>query len=200
MLRSLGACFRLALLAVSLNAASVYADLFDSEQSFRTAMVAFKEKSFYSARLLLQEIILKDPKGEYGDDAQYYLAMTYYYESDYKTAQFEFKALQRDFPESPFVVRAAFWTGEAWFYRKQYREAIEAHAAFVRKYRENILSASALYTIGYIYNEQKRYDEAERSLLKAQHAPARPDRAVADAGRQEEIKVALLKVREKLDK
>jgi TolA-binding protein len=93
-------------------------------------MVAFKEKSFYSARLLLQEIILKDPKGEYGDDAQYYLAMTYYYESDYKTAQFEFKALQRDFPESPFVVRAAFWNGEAWFYRKQYREAIESHAAF----------------------------------------------------------------------
>ncbi len=167
MLRSPRACFRLALLAVSLNAASVYAESFDSEQSFRTAMVAFKEKSFYSARLLLQEIILKDPKGEYGDDAQYYLAMTYYYESDYKTAQFEFKALQRDFPESPLVVRAAFWTGEAWFYRKQYREAIEAHAAFVRKYRENILSASALYTIGYIYNEQKRYDEAIIEFTRA---------------------------------
>lgn len=53
---------------------------------------------------------------------------------------------------------------------------------------------------GELLLEQKRYDEAERSLLKAQHAPARPDRAVADAGRQEEIKVALLKVREKLDK
>jgi TolA-binding protein len=155
------------LLAASLPAGGIFADSFDSEQSFRTAMVAFKEKSFYSARLLLQEIILKDPKGEYGDDAQYYLAMTYYYESDYKTAQFEFKALQRDFPESPFVVRAAFWNGEAWFYRKQYREAIESHSAFVRKNRENILSASALYTIGYIYNEQKRYDEAIIEFTRA---------------------------------
>lgn len=130
-------------------------------------MTAFKEKNFYSARLLLQEIVLKDPRGDLGDDAQYYLAMTYFYESDYKTAQFEFKALERDFPESPMVVRAAFWTGEAWFYRKAYREAIESHTKFARKYRENILAASALYTIGYIYNEQKRYDEAQEILSRA---------------------------------
>lgn len=165
-------------LAVCVLPQRVSADSFDSEQSFRTAMSAFKEKSFYSARLLLQEIILKDSKGEYGDDAQYYLAMTYYYEGDYKTAQFEFKALQRDFPESQFVVRSVFWTGESWFYRKQYREAIESHAVFVRKYRENMLAASALYTIGYIYNEQKRYDEAiiefNRALKDYPETPAAP--------------------------
>ncbi|MFZ5627861.1 MAG: tetratricopeptide repeat protein [Spirochaetota bacterium] len=130
-------------------------------------MTAFKERNFYSARLLLQEIVLKDGRGEYGDDAQYYLGMTYFYEGDYRTAQFEFKALQRDFPDSPFVVRAAFWNGEAWFYRKQYREALEAHAAFVRKHRENALCASALYTIGFIYNEQKRYDEAVQEFTRA---------------------------------
>ncbi len=167
-----------ALLAAWLSPRPVAADSFDSEQSFRTAMSAFKEKSFYSARLLLQEIILKDPKGEYGDDAQYYLAMTYYYEGDYKTAQFEFKALQRDFPESQFVVRSAFWNGEAWFYRKQYREAIESHAAFVRKYRENMLAASSLYTIGYIYNDQKRFDEAiiefSRALKEYPESTAAP--------------------------
>lgn len=140
---------------------------FDAEQNFRSAMAAFKERNFYSARLLLQEIVLKDGRGEYGDDAQYYLALTYFYEGDYRTAQFEFKALQRDFPDSPFVVRAAFWNGEAWFYRKKYREALESHNAFVRKYRENILSASALYTIGYIYNEQKRYDEAVQEFTRA---------------------------------
>jgi TolA-binding protein len=144
-----------------------YADSFEAEQNFRSAMTAFKEKNFYSARLLLQEIVLKDARGEYGDDAQYYLAMSYFYEGDYKTAQFEFRALMRDYPESPFVVRAAFWNGESWFYRKQYREALETHAAFVRKYRENILAASALYTTGYIYNEQKRYDEAVETLNRA---------------------------------
>ena len=56
------------------------------------------------------------------------------------------------------------------------------------------------YFYGDFLLEQKRYDEAERALLKAQQAPARPDRPMADAGRQEEIEVALLKVREKLHK
>lgn len=153
--------------ALFLSAGAVRADSFDAEQGFRSAMTAFKERNFYSARLLLQEIVLKDGRGEYGDDAQYYLGMTYFYEGDYRTAQFEFKALQRDFPDSPFVVRAAFWNGEAWFYRKQYREALEAHSAFVRKHRENALSASALYTIGFIYNEQKRYDEAVQEFNRA---------------------------------
>jgi tetratricopeptide (TPR) repeat protein len=47
---------------------------------------------------------------------------------------------------------------------------------------------------------QKRYEEAEKALLKAQAAPRRPNRPLADAGRQEEIKLALLKVQEKLHK
>lgn len=146
---------------------SVAADGFDAEQSFRSAMTAFKEKSFYSARLLLQEIVLKDARGEYGDDAQYYLAMTYFYDGDYKSAQFEHRVLQRDYPESPYIARSVFWSAESWFYRKQYREALEAHAAFIRKYRENILCASSLYTMGYIYNEQKRYDEAIAEFKRA---------------------------------
>lgn len=56
------------------------------------------------------------------------------------------------------------------------------------------------YFYGDFLLEQKRYDEAASALLKAQQAPARPDRPLADAGRQEEIEVALLKVREKLHK
>lgn len=56
------------------------------------------------------------------------------------------------------------------------------------------------YFYGDFLMDQKRYAEAEKALLKAQQAPARPDRPIADAGRQQEIQVALLKVREKLDK
>ena len=56
------------------------------------------------------------------------------------------------------------------------------------------------YFYGDYLLEQKRYDEAEQALLKAQQAQPRPDRPIADAGRQEEIEVALLKVREKLHK
>ncbi|MDT8318957.1 MAG: hypothetical protein RQ826_00380 [Xanthomonadales bacterium] len=56
------------------------------------------------------------------------------------------------------------------------------------------------YFYGDFLLDQKRYEEAEKALLKAQQSPARPDRPLADAGRQEEIEVALLKVRKKLRK
>jgi tetratricopeptide (TPR) repeat protein len=46
--------------------------------------------------------------------------------------------------------------------------------------------------------QKKDFEKAEKYLLKAQNAPARPDRPVADAGRQEEILVALAVAREKL--
>ena len=45
--------------------------------------------------------------------------------------------------------------------------------------------------------QEKQYKKAEQYLLKAQNAPARPDRPVADEGRQEEIHAALSIVREK---
>ena len=56
------------------------------------------------------------------------------------------------------------------------------------------------YFYGDFLFEQKRYAEAEQALLKASSAPPRPERPLADAGRQEEIKLALLKVQEKLHK
>jgi len=49
----------------------------------------------------------------------------------------------------------------------------------------------------YLFNED-RYLEAEKFLLKAQAAPKRPNRPLADAGRQKEISAALIKVREAL--
>jgi tetratricopeptide (TPR) repeat protein len=54
------------------------------------------------------------------------------------------------------------------------------------------------YFYGDFLLEQKRYNEAEQALVRAQNAPERPDRPLADAGRHGEIEVALLKVRKKL--
>ena len=45
--------------------------------------------------------------------------------------------------------------------------------------------------------QEKQYKKAEEYLLKAQNATPRPDRPVADEGRQEEIHAALSIVREK---
>jgi tetratricopeptide (TPR) repeat protein len=46
--------------------------------------------------------------------------------------------------------------------------------------------------------EQDEYAQAEQYLLKAQTAPARPNRPLADKGRQQEIAVLLASVRKKL--
>lgn len=68
-----------------------FAQFFPSEQNFRAGSSAFKEGNYYAARLIFQEIVARDPMGEYGDDAQYYNALTYYYENDYKSAVYEFR-------------------------------------------------------------------------------------------------------------
>lgn len=47
------------------------------------------------------------------------------------------------------------------------------------------------YFYGSYLLDEKRYDEAEKHLLQAQRAPARPNRPVADSGRQQEITGAL---------
>jgi tetratricopeptide (TPR) repeat protein len=47
------------------------------------------------------------------------------------------------------------------------------------------------YFYGTYLLDEKRYDEAEQYLLQAQQAPARPNRPVADSGRQREIGEAL---------
>jgi len=48
--------------------------------------------------------------------------------------------------------------------------------------------------------QKKQFEEAEKYLLKAQSAPPRPDRPVADAGRKQEIHAALSLTRKKLQK
>lgn len=48
--------------------------------------------------------------------------------------------------------------------------------------------------------DQKQYEQAEKYLLKAQQAPARPNRPVADKGRLDEIKTSLNNVRTQLKK
>lgn len=45
---------------------------------------------------------------------------------------------------------------------------------------------------------KKRYAKALEFLNRAQHAEPRPDRPLADAGRQEEIRIAIAEVRDKL--
>jgi len=52
-------------------------------------------------------------------------------------------------------------------------------------------SIDSNYFYGNYLISEKRYEQARRYLIKAQQAPARPDRPLADAGRQKEILEAL---------
>lgn len=144
-----------------------FAQFFPSEQNFRAGSSAFKEGNYYAARLIFQEIVARDPMGEYGDDAQYYNALTYYYENDYKSAVYEFRLLSRDWPNSHYVPRGIFFIGESYFYDNDYKRSLESHKAFVRRYPDHAFAPNALYTIGYIYNLQERYDEAIAEFQKS---------------------------------
>jgi tetratricopeptide (TPR) repeat protein len=74
------------------------------------------------------------------------------------------------------------------------------------KAEELLLKALAINPTGidsnYFYGEyllsEKRYKEAQTFLLKAQSAPKRQNRPLADTGRQKEISEALVTVRKKL--
>lgn len=48
--------------------------------------------------------------------------------------------------------------------------------------------------------QKKQYEQAEKYLLKAQNAAPRPNRPIADSGRQQEIVAALSTAREKLQR
>jgi tetratricopeptide (TPR) repeat protein len=50
------------------------------------------------------------------------------------------------------------------------------------------------YFYGSYLKTERRYEEARQFLHKAQQAPARPERTVADAGRQQEISELLLEI------
>lgn len=54
------------------------------------------------------------------------------------------------------------------------------------------------YFYGEFLSDQHKLKEAEQYLLKAQQAPARPERPLADKGRQQEIEKALQQVRYQL--
>ena len=54
------------------------------------------------------------------------------------------------------------------------------------------------YFYGEFLLEQKEYDAARTALLKAKNAPRRPDRPLADEGRQQEIDALLEQVNRKL--
>lgn len=47
--------------------------------------------------------------------------------------------------------------------------------------------------------QRKEYEQAEKYLLKAQNAAPRPNRPIADSGRQQEIVAALSQTREKMN-
>ena len=66
------------------------------------------------------------------------------------------------------------------------------------KYDPDSIDTNYLYAEYLI--DQHRYQDAEQYLQKAQHAPARPDRPLADKGRHQQIAAALKEVHAKIHK
>lgn len=68
---------------------------------------------------------------------------------------------------------------------------VKAEELLQRALLINPTGIDANYFYGDFLAEQGRTDEARKYLLQAQQAPARPQRAIADAGRQQEIALLL---------
>ncbi len=145
----------------------LYAQAFSARLTYRAAMSAFNEKDYYTARLLLQEIVHKDPLGEFGDDSAYHIGLTYFYEGKYPAAIFELNLLGRDYPDSPFAPNAEFYIAESHYYSGKLPQALQMHHNFVREYPEHSLAPRALHSSGYIYLEQKKYDMATADFERA---------------------------------
>lgn len=74
----------------------------------------------------------------------------------------------------------------------------KAKSLLEKAVRLNPNSIDANYFYAQFLMDKRDYKSAEQYLLKAQQAPARPERPLADKGRHEEIKQALLQVKAKL--
>lgn len=139
---------------------SVEALGFSARNTYRAGLAAFQEKDYYTSRLFFQEILHKEPLGEFGDDAQYYVALTWFYEGKYDNAIFELSLLERDYPNSEYITKGKFFIAESYYYKKNYEKALQLHHNFVREYPLHPFAPNALFSAGYIYMEQRRFDEA----------------------------------------
>lgn len=152
---------------------------FVSQKNFQAGFNAFKEKNFYQARLLFQEILKKEPGTPLAEKAAYYAALSYYYQQDYTNALQAFADFEKDFVHSVLLARAVYWQGEAAFYAHDYALALKQHYRVLKTYPLDERAAYSLYSIGFIYQKQERYDEAISSfnnlLDKYKHSPIAPE-------------------------
>ena len=94
---------------------AAHARHFTDRNSFKIALKAFKERNYFSARTLFEEVLAKYPLGEYGDDAQYYIMLTYFHENEFHKSLFEIKRLHTQYQNSKYLPKAQYWRGECYF-------------------------------------------------------------------------------------
>ena len=110
------------------------------------------------------------------------------------------KALQLD----PSALQGSAYTSLAVLYEQapgwpiSFGDAAKAETLLHSALQLNPNGIDSLYFWGDHLYREGRYADAQRALLKAQQAPPRPGRAVADAGRHQDIDELLRDVQKKL--
>ncbi len=112
------------------------------------------------------------------------------------------KAIERD----GSVLAGSAYTSLATLYSKvpgwpiAFGDDDKAKALFDKSLVHNPNGIDSNYFYAEFLFDNKHYPKAKEYLLKAQSAPARPERPLADKGRQQEIALLLQKINDKLDR
>ncbi|KEQ16691.1 hypothetical protein GZ78_18485 [Endozoicomonas numazuensis] len=81
------------------------------EAAYQAAFSLIKDKRFDDAVVALSALLKDYPKGQFSDNAQYWLGEVQMAQGKYKEAQGDFQALIDDYPKSPKVPDATYKLG-----------------------------------------------------------------------------------------
>ena len=87
---------------------------------YARALDQYKEKGYRKSRATLEEYLRLYPKGEYADNAQYWIGETFYSEQDYERAALAFNDVLKKYPNGDKVSLAMLRLGFSFFEMKNY--------------------------------------------------------------------------------
>ena len=104
------------------------------ETEYKRAFELLKERRYPEAIAAFEALRQRYPRGQYADNAQYWLAETHYVTRDFGRAEAEFEALPSQYPESTKVPGALLKLGYIRYEQQQWGQARELLQRLGRDY------------------------------------------------------------------
>lgn len=102
--------------------------------AYSEAFGLLKERKYEDATEAFNELLSRYPRGEFSDNARYWLGETYYVQRDYPAALAQFEALVRNNPASPKVPGAMLKIGYIQYDQEAYDQARASLERVIERY------------------------------------------------------------------